>query len=116
MEEFLRQYGLKFLSLLTVLRWMHCLGCKYDSCCKNFFVDTHESPETKSFRKKSGKKYLESEPRMHRCVQLSSKEVDDYVEKHGLIREVGCCFYDEAKKATFMNSTLMRVMLFWIIY
>ena len=98
LEDFLGQYGIKFLSLSTVLRWMHCLGCKYDSRRKSFYVDTHEAEETKIYRKKSGKNYLELEARMHRYVQLTSSQVDKYVEKHGLIRGGGCCYFDIAKQ------------------
>ena len=55
MAEYIQQYGIKFSSLSTVLCWMHQLGCKYDSRRKSYYVDSHEAPETKSFRKKSGK-------------------------------------------------------------
>ena len=35
---------------------------------------------------------------MHRFVQLTSSQVDKYVENHGLIRGGGCCYFDMGKQ------------------
>ena len=92
---------------------MHCLGGKYDSRRKNFYVDSHEAPATKLYRKKFGKQYLESEARMHRYLQLTSSQVDHYVAHHGLLRECGCCYFDEAKDAN-MYEFHVDAMMFHI--
>jgi hypothetical protein len=51
-------------------RWMRLLGFKYEVRKRCYYVDWHEKPETKVYRKKFAKRYFEDEKLMHRWIQI----------------------------------------------
>jgi hypothetical protein len=58
-------------------RWMHAMGFTRDLSRKTYYVDGHEKPEQQEHRAKFITTYMtEIEPRCHRWVQLSMKELD----------------------------------------
>ena len=70
MEALLQENQLTKLSMTTVFRWMSRLGFKYETRRKTYYVDGHEKPETKKYRKTMVSAYLKNELRMHRWLQL----------------------------------------------
>ncbi len=70
MEQLLEENQLTKLSMTTVFRWMGRLGFKYETRRKTYYVDGHEKPETKKYRKTMVSQYLKSELCMHRWIQL----------------------------------------------
>jgi hypothetical protein len=58
MEQLLKENQLTKLSMTTVFRWMGRLGFKYETRQKTYYVDGHEKPETKKYRKTMVSQYL----------------------------------------------------------
>jgi hypothetical protein len=81
MEQLLGENRLTKLSIPTIFRWMKCLGFKYEVRRKIYYVDGHEKPETKKYRKKMVKEYLANELRMYRWIQLPVTELRELEEK-----------------------------------
>jgi hypothetical protein len=59
MYELVQEHQLTKLSVPTIYRWMCLLGFKYEPQKKCYYVDGHEKPETKAYRKKFVKRYFE---------------------------------------------------------
>jgi hypothetical protein len=59
MYELLKENWLTKLSIPTIYQWMSLLRFKYESRKKCYYVDGHEKPETKAYRKKFIKRYFE---------------------------------------------------------
>ena len=83
-EEMLAYLGLKSISPSTVWRWMQRLGYKYSETKKCYYVDGHEKPETKAYRKKFVKRYFESEKLMHRWIQITLTAKVTLEEEEGI--------------------------------
>jgi hypothetical protein len=75
MTQLLKENQLTKLSMTTVFRWMGRLGFRYETRRKTYYVDGHEKPETKKYRKTMVREYLKSELRMHRWIQLPLEEL-----------------------------------------
>ncbi len=75
MEQLLRENQLTKVSITTIFRWMRRLGFKYEVCQKCYYVNGHEKPETKKYRKTMVSEYLKCELRMHRWIQLPLEEL-----------------------------------------
>ena len=71
MFEFLKEPQLTKLSIPTIYQWMCLLQFKYKPQRKCYYVDRHEKPETKVYRKKFIKKYFEYERLMHCWIQIA---------------------------------------------
>ena len=85
-ESYLRRYGLKCISMSTIVCWMHVVGFRYQNRAKHYFVDGHEKATTLEYRPAYTKRYLDLEVQAHRWIQFSideSKilEVQGYVAK-----------------------------------
>ena len=74
-EQLLNENRLTKLSIPTIFRWMKALGFKYEVQRKIYYVDGHEKPETKKYRKKMVREYLQNELRMFRWIHLPETEV-----------------------------------------
>jgi hypothetical protein len=81
MGQLLLENQLTKVSIPTIFRWMRRLGFKYEIRRKCYYVDGHEKPETKKYRKTMVSQYLENELRMHRWIQLPLAEFND-LEAH----------------------------------
>lgn len=73
-ESILKENGLVKLSIPTIYRWMRRLGFKYEVRKKCYYVDTHEKPDNKRYRKRYAREYRELELRMFRWVQISHQD------------------------------------------
>ena len=60
-KEFLKGYGLTCLHESTMYRWLRALGFRYQARKKYYFVDGHETKDTKQYRKSYVKEMLELE-------------------------------------------------------
>ena len=45
-ESYLKRYGLKCISMSTIVRWIHVVGFRYQNRAKHYFVDVHEKAKT----------------------------------------------------------------------
>jgi hypothetical protein len=81
MQQLLQENQLTKVSMTTIFRWMRRLGFKYEVRRKCYYVDGHEKPETKKYRKTMVSKYLENELRMYRWIQLPLTELNDLEEQ-----------------------------------
>ncbi len=70
MFELLQEHRLTKLSVPTIHRWMGLLGFKYETRQKCYYVNGHEKPDTKAYRKKFERHYFEYEKLMHRWIQI----------------------------------------------
>jgi hypothetical protein len=68
----------------TIWRWLKGCGFKYKLRTKRFFVDTHESPANRRYRKDQTARYLKRERRMHRWFQFTVIQAQEY-ENEGLL-------------------------------
>jgi hypothetical protein len=75
MAKLLEENQLTKLSMTSVFRWMGRLGFKYETHRKTYYVDGHEKPKTKKYRKTMVSEYLKNELRMHRWIQLPLVEL-----------------------------------------
>jgi hypothetical protein len=75
-DKLLQENGLKKLSVPTIYKWICNIGFKYEVRRKCYYVDTHEKPENRRFRKNFAKEYLQMEKRMHRWIQMSVQDYD----------------------------------------
>ena len=85
-ESYLRRYGLKCISMSTIVCWMHVVGFRYQNRAKQYFVNGHEKATSLEYRPAYTKRYLDLEVQAHRWIQFSideSKilEVQGYVAK-----------------------------------
>ena len=80
MAQLLGENRLTILSIPTIYRWMRRLGFKYEVRRKIYYVDGHEKPETKKYRKRMVRAYLDNELRMHRWIQLPKSGLRDLEE------------------------------------
>ena len=76
-------------------RWLQLLGFKHEQQKKYYFVDGHETPETKQYRKVYVKEILEMEKRMHRWIQLSVSDALEITKKHTFMYESGYFYTDK---------------------
>jgi hypothetical protein len=82
MKQLLQENQLTKVSMATIFRWMRRLpGFKYEVRRKCYYVDGHEKPETKKYRKEMVSRYLANELRMHRWIQLPLTELEDLEEQ-----------------------------------
>jgi hypothetical protein len=85
-ESILNKYGYKKMCLSTVNKWMHALNFSYKPRKKNYYVDNHERPDIKLYRKGFVRRYLEDyEIRCFRWMQITDAER----EEKGLKKEHG---------------------------
>jgi hypothetical protein len=80
MEQLLHENQLTKVSITTIFRWMRRLGFKYEPRRKCYYVDGHEKPETKKYRKTMVSEYLKNELRMYRWIQLPLTELKELEE------------------------------------
>ena len=97
-SKLLKTFRLRKLSFSTVLRWMHALGFRYCTRKQTHYVDNHERPDTKRYRKQYGSNYMNLEKNMHRFIQLTEEEVGEYVEKENLLLRSGRKYFDRRSK------------------
>ncbi len=64
----------------TIWEWLTCCGFSYKPRRVRFYVDSHESPANRKYRKHQTARYLRRERRMHRWYQLTEEEVLKLVE------------------------------------
>ena len=79
--QLLNENGLTKLLLSTVYRWMGQLGFLYSERRKCYYVDNHEHPENKKYRRTFLKRYFEYELRAHRWIQIPKMEAIAMVER-----------------------------------
>ncbi|KAI2505686.1 hypothetical protein MHU86_8745 [Fragilaria crotonensis] len=95
LDSFLKQHGLKTLSITTVWRWIRLLGFSYDARRKSFYVDGHERDDVVAYRTIFCRQYLtEYEPRCHRWVQLSLESAQTMKD---IDIEFGFCYANASK-------------------
>jgi hypothetical protein len=94
MYELLQEHRLTKLSIPSVYRWMRLLGFKYEPRKKCYYVDGHEKPETKAYRKKFVKRYFEDEKLMHRWIQIELTEKVKLEEEEEIELAYGYHFVD----------------------
>ena len=98
-QQLLRDHGLTKLCTATVYRWLERLGFKYEPRRKCYYVDNHEKPETKFYRKKFNRRYLLHELRMHRWIQIESSKVRELQEAGVIQQDTDAYLYqDESGK------------------
>ena len=68
---------------------MKCLGFKYETRRKGYYVDGHEKPSTVEYRSKFVKRYLQNEPRMHRWIQVPREEATRLEEDGKVAKKSG---------------------------
>ena len=88
-DEVLKKYNLKIISLRTIQRWMSQLGFTYKLRKKCYYVDNHERADIVLYRDKFVIRYLEYELRTYRWIQLKEEEVLEYELNKELKREDG---------------------------
>jgi hypothetical protein len=64
--ELLQEHRYTNLSVPTIYRWMRLLGFKYETRQRCHYVDGHEKPDTKAYRKKFVRRYFGYDKLMHR--------------------------------------------------
>jgi hypothetical protein len=74
MYELLQEHQLTKLYVPTIYTWMHLLGFKYEPREKCYYLNGHEKPGTKAFRKKFVKHYFECERMMYHWIQIELSE------------------------------------------
>jgi hypothetical protein len=84
MYELLKEHRLTKLSIPTIYRWMSLLRFKYEPRKKCYYVDGHEKPETKAYRKKFIKRYFQYERLMHRWIQMELTDKLKLEEEEGI--------------------------------
>jgi hypothetical protein len=74
-ESILKENGLVKLSIPTIYRWMRRLGFKYEVRKYYYYIDTHEKPDNKRYRKRySRREYSRQlELRMFRWIPISEQ-------------------------------------------
>jgi hypothetical protein len=60
MCKVIKKYGLTKVCPATVYKWTKCLGFKYETRRKGYYVDGHEKPSTVEYRSKFVKRYLQN--------------------------------------------------------
>ncbi|KAL7532560.1 hypothetical protein ACHAWF_008635 [Thalassiosira exigua] len=93
-KDILKENGLQTICPRTVYKWMEALGFKYEARRKHFYVDGHEKPEVKKYRKGFVKRYLEREVRMHRWLSLPAYEVRQMIADGELEENQGYQYTD----------------------
>jgi hypothetical protein len=97
-EHLLKDNGLIKLAIPTIYRWMRKLGFKYMCRKKVYYVDGHERPANKKYRKKFTSEYMRLEKRMHRWIQIEKSKFEELCETHpGLKEGVNSPGYDYSK-------------------
>jgi hypothetical protein len=86
MCKVIKKYGLTKVCPATVYKWMKCLGFKYETRRKGYYVDGHEKPSTVEYRSKFVKRYLQNELRMHRWIHVTREEARK-LEEDGKVTE-----------------------------
>jgi hypothetical protein len=86
MCKVIKKYGLTKVCPATVYKWMKCLGYKYETRRKGYYVDGHEKPSTVEYRSKFVKWYLQNELHMHRWIQVTREEARK-LEEDGKVAE-----------------------------
>ena len=96
MKDLLAENGLSELCTSTVYNYMHRLGYTYANRKKGYYVDSHEKPETKAYRKEFVKEYLQLEFRCHRWIQLEKEQarLKGYLEAGSTLAD-GHTYVDE---------------------
>jgi hypothetical protein len=78
------EHGLKKLCPSTIYKWLILLGFKYEPRRKGYYVDGHEKVETVTYRNKYIHRYLQSERRMFRWIQVTADKSEE-LESGGLV-------------------------------
>lgn len=63
-QQLLEELKIPKLSIPTIYWWMRRLGYRYEVRKKSYYVDNHEKPENKRYRKKFIREYLKLEVQM----------------------------------------------------
>ena len=84
--EVLTIYRLTTINPCTVSRWLNKFGFRYSSRKKHYFVDSHEKPENKVYRKAYCERYLQSEVRCHRWIQMTTERSLNEFENTGKVK------------------------------
>jgi hypothetical protein len=96
LDDFLRMYRLKNLSVETAGRWMKYLGFKYTRRKMSYYVDGHERKDVVADRKLFCERYLKvHEIRTFRWLQLTHDQADIL----NISKAEGYHYVDENKKA-----------------
>ena len=95
-ESVLANYKIKTLHIRTLYKWMECLGFKYPTRRKTYYVDGHERPDNVKYRNEYIKRYLRNERRCFRWIQLPMSEVEElegsdnlFSRKYGFEYKIG---------------------------
>ncbi|CAJ1943688.1 unnamed protein product [Cylindrotheca closterium] len=86
-QQLLEELKIPKLSIPTVYRWMRRLRYKYEVRKKCYYVDNHEKPENKRYRKKFIKRYLTLELRVYRWIQFSDAEYNGFCSENCKLEE-----------------------------
>ena len=72
MAQLLGKNQLTKLSVPTIFRWMKCIDFKYEVQRKIYYVNGHDKPDSKKYRKKMVREYLPNELCMHSftCLRI----------------------------------------------
>jgi hypothetical protein len=103
MYDLLQQHRLTTLSVPTIYRWMRLLGFKYEQRRKCYYVDGHEKPETKAYRKKFVRRYFEYERMMHRWIQMELIDKLKLEEEEGIELAHGYQYVDPKTKVMMVE-------------
>ena len=95
LEDVLKENQLTKLTLNTVYRYMERLDFKYEPRKKCYYVDGHEKPETIAYREKYVKRYLKTEFRMYRWIQLPKNEVEEMKENGEMTDDMRFSYHDD---------------------
>ena len=79
--QLLNENGITKISLSTVYRWMGRLAFLYSERWKCYYVDNHEHPENKKYRRAFIKRYFEYELSAHRWIQIPKTEAIAMIER-----------------------------------
>jgi hypothetical protein len=94
-HDLLHENRLTKLTLVTIYRWLDRLGFKYEPRRKCYYVDGHERPETKVYRRNFIKRYLEHENRMHRWIQFTIDEIEEMEQLEQIGKGLGFRYTNE---------------------
>jgi hypothetical protein len=84
MFELPQEHRLTKLSVPTIYRWMRLLGFKYEMRQRCYYVNGHEKPDTKAYRKKFVRRSFGYDKLMHRWIQIELTKKQKLEEQEGI--------------------------------
>ena len=98
LDELKKEFRLDKLTQITVHRWMHALGLRYEPRSKCYYVDNHDTPANITYRNAFIKRYFEYEIRCYRWYSVPLHEQQQMVKDGKIHRELGYHYCIDGKQ------------------